>query len=530
MKIGKLIKQTILLIGVLSISLAGISQNDQSGLKQEERVLEKFTSIEVGATFNVKLIQSEDYRVIIEANETHLRSVRTFIANEILTIEYAGLRKPSELFISIYVPELASIRLSGTAELINDGLFKDSLLKLNLEGAAKADLKLEITDLQTKASGATEVWLNGTTDKHYIKASGDAIIDADNFESKFTKVEALNNSFAKVNAIDEIEIGPYTEDRISYKNTPTTITKSRRTVVSTRSRGYSRYESRNRYERRQNRESDTKVNFGSLNVEVTDDPDSTVVIVGRHKFFVDDRGHARYSKIYRNRFNGHWGGVEIGINGYLTPEGDMNYPEEYEFLDLRLGKSIRFDLNLFEQNVSLSKNNKWGLITGVGLEFRNYRFDRKVELVSNQDQIRGYYIDGVGVKKSKLSATYLNIPLIFEFQTNAYGESNSFHIGVGMIMGLRVRSHTKIKFSEKNIDYNLIDPVTEEVFDTRTVNSIKEKEHDSFHLNPVKMDATLRVGWGWLNLYATYSLSTMFKSGEGPELYPFSVGITLLRW
>jgi hypothetical protein len=284
-----------------------------------------------------------------------------------------------------------------------------------------------------------------------------------------------------------------------------------------------------RFEYREDRNK-THVNFGSINVEVSDRRDSTVVIIGRHKFLVDERGNARYSKVYRNKFNGHWGGLELGINGYLTPDNNMDFPDGYEFLDLRLGKSIRFDMNLFEQNVSLSKNNKWGLITGLGFEFRNYRFDRKVYLVANQEEIKGYYIEGVGVKKSKLSMTYLNIPLIFEYQTNAYGESDSFHIAAGLIMGLRLRSHSKVKFSEKDVEYDLVDPVTDEIWDTRTVSDIKTKNHDAFHLNPIKMDATLRIGWGWLNLYATYSLSTLFKSGEGPELYPFSVGITLLRW
>ena len=42
------------------------------------------------------------------------------------------------------------------------------------------------------------------------------------------------------------------------------------------------------------------------------------------------------------------------------------------------------------------------------------------------------------------------------------------------------------------------------------------------------MSATVRGGVGWFNLFATYSLTPLFESGRGPELYPFTVGVTLL--
>lgn len=529
MKKGKLmINQLVLLITIMSLNLGVLAQTRNIELVQEEKVLEQFSSIEVGGNFNVKIIQSDEYKILIEAEDTHIANIKTNIFNEVLSIEYSGLRKPSNLFVTIYAPDLASIRLTGTAELINDGVFEDNLLKLSAEGAAKIALNLNVKELYIKASGAAQIVLSGNAEKINITALGDATIDANALESTYANVNARNNAFVKLYAIDELVMESYSDSKISYKGQPKVITKTR-PVIQDRSSRYSRSGYSNRFEFR-TQDRDTHVKFGSINVAVNEDRDSTVVIIGRHKFIVDQWGNARYSKIYRNRFNGHWGGIDLGINGYLTPEGNMDYPERYEFLDLRLGKSIRFDINLFEQNVSLSKNNKWGFITGLGFEFRNYRFDRKVSLSSTEDEIKGYYIDGVGVQKSKLSATYMNIPLIFEFQTNAYGENDSFHIGAGIIMGLRLRSHTKIKFSEKNIEYNLIDPVTDEIHDTRTVTDIKAKNHDSFHLNPIKMDATVRIGWGWVNLYATYSFSALFKSGEGPELYPFSAGITLLRW
>jgi hypothetical protein len=38
----------------------------------------------------------------------------------------------------------------------------------------------------------------------------------------------------------------------------------------------------------------------------------------------------------------------------------------------------------------------------------------------------------------------------------------------------------------------------------------------------------VRIGYGNLDLYASYALTSMFQKNEGPQLYPFSVGITII--
>jgi hypothetical protein len=127
--------------------------------------------------------------------------------------------------------------------------------------------------------------------------------------------------------------------------------------------------------------------------------------------------------------------------------------------------------------------------------------------------------------------SYMTVPLIFEFQTNNKSRVNSFHIGLGVVGGLRIGTHTKVKFESKHASYQLIDANDpSQISPTFVSGQQKMKEHSDFYLNPVKLDATARIGWGWINLFATYSLTPMFRENRAPELYPWSVGITLLGW
>jgi hypothetical protein len=243
-------------------------------------------------------------------------------------------------------------------------------------------------------------------------------------------------------------------------------------------------------------------------VEVIDG-DSTKVSVGNHSLVVDEDGNVKWEKNRKHKFNGHWGGVDLGINGYVNEDFGTEVPDAYSFLDLKYEKSADVNINVYEQNINLA-NNQLGLVTGIGLRWNNYRFEDNVVLFPDTTPLMGYKDYSREYEKSKLVVNYVTVPLLLEYQTNRFSRSNSFHIAGGMVLGWRYASHTKMLYFE----------------DGRR----RPKSNDSFELNPFRYDATVRIGWGIINLYATYSLNKMFENNGGPELYPVAVGITLAGW
>lgn len=187
-------------------------------------------------------------------------------------------------------------------------------------------------------------------------------------------------------------------------------------------------------------------------------------------------------------------------------------PEGYEFLDLKMEKSINVAVNIYEQNFNLIEEN-FGLTTGLGIEWNNYRFRDNVSIDLNDDDgLTGILNDEEGVNyiKSKMVTTYLTLPVMFELQTNSMSKINSFHLGVGVLSGLRLGTHTKFVYDNGDKE--------------------TDKERGASSMNPFKLDLMARIGWGKINLYGKYALTTLFKDGKGPELYPFSVGISLVNW
>ncbi|MCU0370286.1 MAG: outer membrane beta-barrel protein, partial [Bacteroidales bacterium] len=183
--------------------------------------------------------------------------------------------------------------------------------------------------------------------------------------------------------------------------------------------------------------------------------------------------------------------------------------------------------------IPLAKNQKWGIVTGLGLTFNDYKFLRPTRLSMDSSALIGYLDEDINIRKSKLSAMYLSLPVLFEFQTAPCYKKNGFHINAGMIVSARLSSHTKKYYDELNTEFNVTkyNPETDQyevVYTAISPNDPKEHHYGDWFLQPFKFEATVRIGWNFLNFWANYSLNTMFREGRGPELYPWSAGITLL--
>jgi hypothetical protein len=281
-------------------------------------------------------------------------------------------------------------------------------------------------------------------------------------------------------------------------------------------------------------ESHNKGDFtmGSVKVESVGDDTMVIYINKSHH----DRG-TNWSTMpwgcKRGKFNGHWAGFDFGWNGYVNSDFNMNFPSSINYLDLNTARSMMVNINPIELNLNIA-NNKFGFTTGLGFQLSNYFFSRDYALYGDLDSLaafRVYDADGnmVTTAKNKLFVSWLTLPLLFEYQTNAKCNMKSFHFTFGVIGGLKLQSYQKQELT--SYDQTLfLETESGRVISSFDAEKPVHRVHDQFFLNPFKVDATVRVGWSFLNLFTTYSLTSMYQKDKGPEVYPWTVGVTLLGW
>ncbi len=206
----------------------------------------------------------------------------------------------------------------------------------------------------------------------------------------------------------------------------------------------------------------------------------------------------------RNRFRGHWAGIELGLNNYATSTNSMVLPDDIDYMTLHSGKSTNFNINFTQLSIGLSRH--IGFVTGLGLNWNNYRFDGNNNITKGANGIIEELDPGANLKKSKLATLYLTLPVMFEMQLPVH--HNNLSIAAGPIGAIKLSSHTKMVFE----------------------NDEKVKSNGDFSLNMLRCGATARVGYGNFQIYGTYYKTPLFQTGKGPagtDLYPFEIGIAL---
>lgn len=180
----------------------------------------------------------------------------------------------------------------------------------------------------------------------------------------------------------------------------------------------------------------------------------------------------------------------------------QNMPDGMSSKGISLGNSFHA---MYEQFI-WKKDGKYRLALGGGITTHKMATNTYIEDVNLPPITFTPIEEGIEYSKSKFVVNYLDF--MGELR---YKSKSNFRLAVGAKVGFRLDSHTTYKGQELN----------ESGFE------VTVKNKDVQFIEKIRFAPTLRVGYGFVNLYMSYSLTKMFSEENGPELYPISIGITL---
>lgn len=199
-----------------------------------------------------------------------------------------------------------------------------------------------------------------------------------------------------------------------------------------------------------------------------------------------------------------WFGLDLGLNNYVTNGQLLKTPTNYENLGLDTWRSLNVTTHFLPTTIHLFGEGAVNLKTAISLDFNNMRFKDDFIIRPNANTLT---LDSTAVlKKNKLVATYVQLPLLLHFKTNPHNRKKSIDFSLGGFVGALIDGKTKRQDeSEKVI-----------------------KTHDTFNLNPLKYGVTARVDFRWIDFYVNYNLSNVFADAQGPKTQLVSAGINLI--
>jgi hypothetical protein len=249
-----------------------------------------------------------------------------------------------------------------------------------------------------------------------------------------------------------------------------------------------------------------KIRLGRKTMVVTDGKHGTKVAFDQ----LDDHGYKKWTG-HSPKFKGHWAFFEMGVNSFANVDyGGYTLPgfSDYRgsnYMDINHNKSMEVNINIFKLSIGLQKKeNNIGLVTGMGLNFNDYRFSNPFTIKNAYGYIVPIPNSDPGLQKTKLSTGFLTVPLLLEFQLP---RETGLWVSMGVIGGIKMGSHTKVK-----------------------INNVITKDHNDFNISPFRVGGTARIGYKGVNLFGTYYFTQFFRDNRGPAMNPIAIGIGILNW
>lgn len=204
------------------------------------------------------------------------------------------------------------------------------------------------------------------------------------------------------------------------------------------------------------------------------------------------------------------------IETHLLPNLDLGFASSIADVNNatatnpRFTKSANLNLGLIGQDMNLYKG-RILLSYGIGLNNYYLKYSNKqiVQYINSQGYLASYVDTVNNYDKNRLNVRYFTVPVMLEY----HSKSNDFNVAAGVEYGFNGRTNVVTKGDKDSREF-------------------KRREENDIKINPMQLNAVVKVGIDNVALYARYTITDMhdgaFTEATNPHYHLFSVGLCLM--
>lgn len=187
----------------------------------EERPLNSFHSIKNSVAADIYLSQGPQEDIRIEAQENILANMNTRVYNGKLDIYFEDpVQHHNKVKIYITIPEVRELNVSGSGEIASTDLLSGEALSINLSGSGKADLQVQMQEVDANVSGSGDIYLHGEAERLYTRISGSGKVHALDMPVQEANVHVSGSGDCSLDVSDRLEVQISGSGDVSYRGRP----------------------------------------------------------------------------------------------------------------------------------------------------------------------------------------------------------------------------------------------------------------------------------------------------------------------
>lgn len=189
----------------------------------ETRDEKDFTGLNVSVPGKINVKLGSAFKVEVQVEENLLPYLRTEVESDgDLHIYFSEeVRDVDGLVVSVTMPALESLNLSGSAELVTNGIFEGPLLDLDVSGSGKVTMDfIDYDDIDVQLSGSGRIELEGAGGELNAHISGSGHIVALDCPVREAEVHISGSGSAKVDVLQKLKAHISGSGEVWYEGTP----------------------------------------------------------------------------------------------------------------------------------------------------------------------------------------------------------------------------------------------------------------------------------------------------------------------
>lgn len=206
----------------------GLDVDEQQGIITSELQLEPYHSIEVRGAAKLQINNGTQPSTLLTTNQIYTLmdegGIKAEVRDSVLYIETSNQLPLDDIMIEFAItsPNLRQLTVYGASkiETAENQVLAQPNFALDLNGAAEADLLLNVQTLVIDAKGASKLELEGQADDVHITIAGAGEVEAEDFLVQTMHINCAGASKAEVNVARELWAQAAGASHITYKGTP----------------------------------------------------------------------------------------------------------------------------------------------------------------------------------------------------------------------------------------------------------------------------------------------------------------------
>ena len=206
----------------------GLDVDEQQGIITSELQLEPYHSIEVRGAAKLQINNGTQPSTLLTTNQIYSLmdegGIKAEVRDSVLYIETSNQLPLDDIMIEFAItsPNLRKLTVYGASkiETADNQVLSQPNFALDLNGAAEADLLLNVQTLVIDAKGASKLELEGQADDVHITIAGAGEVEAEDFLVQTMHINCAGASKAEVNVARELWAQAAGASHITYKGTP----------------------------------------------------------------------------------------------------------------------------------------------------------------------------------------------------------------------------------------------------------------------------------------------------------------------